>query len=220
MSSKPFLSVAQHSPAASGNLSSIRSVTITAITLLALFPKASIARTFYDAVKNFSIKANPNGPWSYLSAVPLPYKANSIMGVKGLPYWYSNLQGCCENAYVVRNKTGAPADILTIVAPIDHLWFDPQGNANVIVRFQAPKAGVYVFAGDFLGIDTDQVSHPVSISENAVTIFSGTISSYGQSLPYKLKMTLSVGDTIDFICATGARLNDLSTGLAVKISGP
>jgi hypothetical protein len=55
---------------------------------------------------------------------------------------------------------------------------------------------------------------------NGTQVFGGTIASFGQSLPYQLKLTLAVGDTIDFICQTGATLNDLSTGLAVKVSAP
>ena len=199
----------------------IGKIAATMAAMLVLSAQPSVASSYYDAVKNFSIKSNPSGPWSYLSAgLPLSYKANSIQGIKGLPYWYSSRQSCCDNAYVVRNKTGATLDYLTIVSPVDHLWFDPQSNPDVTVRFQAPTSGAYVFLGDFLGIDTDEASHPVQINKNGVEAFSGTIASYGQSLPYRLKVTLSAGDTIDFICQTGATLNDLSTGLAVKVFAP
>jgi hypothetical protein len=195
-------------------------ILLASAALLASSSQTLIARTGYDAVKNYSIRGNPNGPWSYLSGILLPHKANSVQGIKRLLVWYSSLQPCCNNGYVVRNTTGATADVLTIVSPVDHLWFDPQSNPAITVRFQAPKAGLYVFSGDFLGIDTNEVSHSVLIMNNGTQVFGGTIASFGQSLPYQLKLTLAVGDTIDFICQTGATLNDLSTGLAVKVSAP
>ena len=60
----------------------------------------------------------------------------------------------------------------------------------------------------------------MQILDDGRVIFSGTIASFNQSLPFGLTETLKAGDTIDFVVDTGngGVYTDLSTGLAVTIS--
>ncbi len=60
-----------------------------ALALAASMPfiHAARATTTYDLVKDFSIKSNPNGVWTYMDSAPLAYNHKSYEGVSGLENW-------------------------------------------------------------------------------------------------------------------------------------
>ena len=63
-------------------------------------------------------------------------------------------------------------------------------------------------------------SHPVEIDHNGVAVFTGTMSAYGQMIPFKLTLQLAAGDTVDFANDTStSTYGYLSTGLAGTITG-
>jgi len=187
------------------------------IALSAVTPAIGWAKApRWDAVKQFSFRQNPHGAWSYATnALPVkPDKAYCLPGVKG---WFT-YQPIPNALGIVRNYTGATADCATIQAPTDHLWMDPEGGA-VIVTWTAPQSGNFKITGDFLGIDTGENSHPVSITGPSGSLFSGTIASFGQTAPFKVNVMLTAGQQVAFTVANGGTPNNLSTGLKAVITG-
>jgi hypothetical protein len=175
--------------------------------------------TTYNAVNDFSIASNPNGVWSYLvSGAPLSTSGHNYGGGQsGLDYWWS-AQPVPNSEAIFKNVTGSPTQLLTIVLPPGYLGMDPEAASNVDLRFTVPSTGNYSISGNFLGIDTNEQSHPVEILDGGTAIFNGTISSYGQTDPFSLSETLTAGTVIDFENLTGSSFYYLSTGLELNIT--
>jgi trimeric autotransporter adhesin len=182
---------------------------------------AATQTTAYNAVTDFSLSANPNGVWSYLSNGSLLSSAvigsgstagwNTWSDGKTLPNYADIGANVSGNTLIISNSIVMPTNVL--------LQMDPEATSNVTVRFTAPAAGIYSIVGNFLGIDTNQKSHPVDIMHNGVAIFTNTISAFNQIDPFNLTATLSAGDFIDFVNETGSTTyEDLSTGLSVTIT--
>ncbi|HLJ68713.1 MAG TPA: hypothetical protein VKX16_15255 [Chloroflexota bacterium] len=170
----------------------------------------------YDPFKQFSIKHNPSGAWSYVvdgSALTQPIK--TCNGVKRV-YCWTNGQSYPDAAAVEANKTGKTVSFQSIVLPPDYLDMDPENNPNVGFQWAAPKAGTFTVSGNFLGVDTGEVPHSVEILHNGASIYANTISSYGEEDSFDLQVSVEKGDTISFLNETNGP-NALSTGLQAAI---
>lgn len=172
------------------------------------------AGTHWNAVTQFSFRKNPSGPWSY-STNALPLKTDPMYCVAGVKGWFTYMP--IPNAVgIVRNYSGTTATCQTIQAPVDHLWMDPE-NDSATVKWTAPAGGSFKIQGDFLGIDTVSAAHPVMVTGPGGMLFSGTISGFGNSGPFSLKVSLAAGQSIAFTVVHGSGYSYLSTGLKAKI---
>ncbi len=180
-----------------------------------------------DIVKQFSLAGNPHAPWAYQggadlsSEAPLPTKFNAAC-FNQFPHtacWWSG-GGIPTSRSVFKNLSRSSIHWLTIVLPPDHLGMDPE-NGAVSVQWTAPAAGNYRITGNFLGIDTGQHAHPVQITSGAgASLFTQTISAYGQKAPFDFKVTLAKGQAVNFAVLVGPNGDYayLSTGLAGTIT--
>jgi hypothetical protein len=180
----------------------------------------------YDPVKDFSLKSNPNGVWSYgiLSAVTggtfTPFsigKANPQFPLQlswgtgaDIPY------GASDSV----NTSGHSVKLsVTVVPPTDMVNLDGQDLISDL-RFTAPATGVYSLVGIFQR--TDIYANPVSvyIVENGTqTLFSADhLTGYGNQAPFEHldPVHLTAGSTLDFV-ELGYQYNNDSTGLAARI---
>jgi hypothetical protein len=173
----------------------------------------------YNAVTDFSLASNPNGAWSYLvSGTLLGNPTSNNPSFVGLDYWW-NGQAIPNSSIVAWNSTGSTQTYSsTVVLPPNVLLLDVELNANVDVRFTAPATGAYSITGYFLGVDTSERSHSVTILDNGTSIFTGTIASYNQNDPFGLTETLAAGDTIDFESLTPGAFSNLGTGLSATVA--
>jgi MYXO-CTERM domain-containing protein len=196
----------------------LRSAVCLTVAVLAFGCVANAS--IYSAVGDFSIAGNPNGVWSYdYSGVRFSQVGGSVPGFN---YWWDG-QGEPDSSIVGLNVSGSPIPYLPgLTLPTNYLVMDPEGNSDVEVLFTAPTAGSYSITGNFLAIDANEHDHAVGIFDNGNSIFSSTISSYGQSDGFSLNETLNAGDTIGFVVDTGydGIYYNLSTGLAATISSP
>jgi hypothetical protein len=174
--------------------------------------------TVYDAVTGFSKKENPSGPWSYFAGGTLMDHREAQDGDKEIHFWW-NGQAMPDTALIGRNFGSKAWEGATVVIYPDHLDMDPENIADVTVRFTAPLSGSYAFKGNFKGTDKDEASHQVAIAVNGSTVFTGTISNFGELVTFKGRAHLHKGDTIDFISQTNGGEAFLSTGLKVTVSG-
>lgn len=177
---------------------------LCAVFVLLVFAQVLHADTTYDLVTGFSASSNPNGVWSYdYNGSPfLATQGSSSVNGTGLPGWWTG-QAVPNSLVIALNDTGSTVVLSTVSVPTSTLWLDPE-SGSVSVVFTAPSAGTYTIAGDFLGIDSVGNSHPVEVLDDGSIVFSGTISSYGQSDPFDLTETLAAGDTISFYVGTGS----------------
>jgi hypothetical protein len=61
-------------------------------------------------------------------------------------------------------------------------------------------------------------SHPVIVSRNGTTLYTSTVSAYGQEAKFSLTVALPAGDEVGFACQTGSTYTYLSTGLQATIT--
>jgi hypothetical protein len=176
----------------------------------------------YSAFTQFSAKNNPNGTWSYLYGGTLYSGADTskkICGVSGFKGWNTQMSPP-DSATIATDQNGKATCTSnnTVIVPANYIEMDPESYANVDVEWTAPKNGTYTITGKFRGCDTGEASHPVTILYDGVSIYSNTISSYGQKVTFSLSQTVSAGDTISFENETGSTYNNLSTGLQATIT--
>jgi hypothetical protein len=199
----------------------------TLCVAIAALSATAHASTTYDAVRDFSIKANPNGVWSYQDSANLAYAHRKYQGVLGLENWSDDLPRE-QGVMIARNKTGAPVTLNngTLTIPTNYLLLDPEHNTpGAIVTFTAPVAGTYTAKGDFLGLDTDgaRYTHAI-IYYNADDHGSGDLYDQfmhnGKTAKFKVTQAMQAGDTLGFFIERNSKNRPDDIGLAVKITGP
>jgi len=184
--------------------------------VIAAIASASGATQSYDAYKNFTLKNNPNGAWSYLVAGSPLNDPVECENNKKFPCWWNDEQ-LPDSAIVGANKAGQSISYYTIILPPKYLVLDPESLDDVAVQWTAPSAGSVDVTGNFLAVDQDEASHTVAILHNTSTLKSYTISAYGQKEKFHLKVQVKNGDTISFVNYSGGQTDYLSTGLQAKL---
>jgi hypothetical protein len=180
----------------------------------------------WDAVRDFSIAANPNGDWSYgysntLGGPFTPFSHHDANVIQGIERW--GVPPAIDPA-VNRNTTNAAitGPTGTNIFPPDMLLLHPgPAGEYSIVRWTAPAAGTYSITGAFRGLDRGNTTTDDHIRLNSSTsLFSTTINSFDEVKPFSINRTLNAGDTLDFAVGFGdnGAYNNDSTGLAVTIT--
>ena len=209
----------------------LRPAAILGLMILAV-PQARAGLVF-NAVADFSLASNPNGPWSYLSddgsGPQLLTEAVINFATDGADAWFNGLAG--PNAVAtIRNVTDNPISIpVSTVQPVplpaftvlppNLLGMDPESAKSDITRWTAPSAGTWSISGLFQSIVTTDLSHTVEILENSSTVLLAptVVSPLNQTVDFGASVSLAKGDTIDFIVDGMPVFADFSTGLSATI---
>ncbi|MGA3401185.1 MAG: PEP-CTERM sorting domain-containing protein [Acetobacteraceae bacterium] len=196
---------------------------LAAATVIALGLAGHAQAQTFSAVGDFSIANNPNGVWAYRYAIPGPttLTLTSQCSIAGAACWWDGAS-IPDSVAIVKNTTGGTISYADVNQGPNVLAMDPE-SYTAIVQFTAPVAGIYSINGDFTGIATDNNPHPVAIMDDGVSIYSNTVSTYGQDDAFNLTETLAVNDTIDFEVLTGTNgcsYCSLTTGLDASLSVP
>ncbi|HYL62336.1 MAG TPA: hypothetical protein VE077_06910 [Candidatus Methylomirabilis sp.] len=186
-----------------------------------------VAQTYSPAVsfeKGWSTQTNPNGVWSYgyssgfTNPITLYDKAAQI-GVNGpnAQFWLSSLVDVGTSPAAEYN--GGPAyndgnvDFLAneflLVAGIRGQYSD--------LLFTAPVGGEYSIAGDFRGAQHG-VGTVVGLVANGKVVFSFSVTSVGQLVPFGITLNLQAGNTVVFSVGPGS--GNQNTALATIITRP
>jgi hypothetical protein len=194
-----------------------RIVFIAALAGIVAAPARQARAQTYDAFKQYSIRHNPHGAWSYVAAgALLTTKYKQCNGITRDYCWTNGGSGFAVAADEA-NKTGKTIQYLDVVLPPKYLDFDPTGIANVAFQWTAPAAGNVTVSGNFLGVATNEGSHEVAVLHNGAVLVMYTMSAYQQKNTFNLPVTVAAGDTIAFTSFTGNGGGALSTGLQAKI---
>ena len=178
----------------------------------------------YDVVTDFKTNANPNGPWSFYDSNDGRFETfNSTHALNGVKGWRALKNGESGSgfSYVAKNTTGTSVSDGTVVAPVHALAFVPGVNDAIYMTFTAPVSGLYRVKVEITGIQTNEESHPVSVSTNKRLLCVGTIVKYQQLLQCYRTTTLKAGDSI-FVMDNQATsgVSAVGVGLVFNVKGP
>lgn len=103
--------------------------------------------------------------------------------------------------------------------------FHPGANGEYsVVRYTAPSAGQFVLNAAFTGIDTTSDPHgptstDVHILHNGSQLFGAVVNDYQNAHAFSSTLSLSTGDTLDFVVGVGPDGNyyDDTTALAASV---
>jgi hypothetical protein len=217
---------------------SISKALVLVILFVLLMPQALPAQTSsagpastqvqYDAVKDFSITANPNGVWTYgwtssLGSPLTPYTVTDTSSVPGTSFWQARNGDAPELAH---NDTGVLicASTSTWCIPPNDLLLHPGPNGEYsVVRWTAPSSGTIMITGVFEGLDrVGPTSTDVHVLHNSSrSLLRGPINSYRQPLAFSgILLRVAAGDTVDFAVGFGSNGNYYydSTGIRFVVT--
>lgn len=158
------------------------------------------AQTHFDAVKDFSLKANPNGAWTYKAGTTPPVPSAHEHGVPGLESWSNGGSGSSE-ASIVLDQGADPAAIANTgsPAPRGFLVFHGGESGAAVLEFTASNTGTYAIKGDVRGVGSQGMAAArLLIVHAGKTLWSGKVAP-GDDSRIRLGVELAQGDTLDFI---------------------
>jgi hypothetical protein len=201
------------------------------VAALALGASAASA-TSYDIAGSFAALPATTAPFSYGYSNGGVFTAYDVAtsncaGINGLACDYSSTYNNNTLPAVGINTTGANIASGTVVIPTNMLFLHPVGDnsglaaGDTIVRFTAPTSSLYKLSGLFSVLDVSTSGVNVSIigpSGNAILAAYGLGGAWGTSKSFDSSVSLSAGQTLDFVVnSNGSYYND-STGLSGTIA--
>jgi outer membrane protein OmpA-like peptidoglycan-associated protein len=177
----------------------------------------------FSAVGQFSVSANPSGPWSYGSTKTLGGDFTRMAGTDkcgSLECWIASI-GAGGAPWMRINRAGAvPNCSAAGLTPktVLHMHPGPNGEFSV-VRWTAPADHLVSITGSFVGLDNPTTTDVHVLAKN-VAVFDGDINRRGKTVPFQISREVKAGDTIDFLVGYGSNKNYStdSTGLSATIS--
>jgi hypothetical protein len=189
-------------------------------------PNKAGADVVYSAAGDFSATNNSTSTtWQYgyaTLASPNTFILSTSNGTSAnMNWWVNNFLVTTPSIIYNPTQTAYSNGTYTIQSGQLALHPGPSGE-RAIVRFKAPTTGTYAMNASFSGIDSHPTTTDVQILKNGVSIYSGSINSYGGTASSSQNVALAAGDTLDFAVGWGANGNhgwDM-TGLSATLSVP
>jgi hypothetical protein len=186
-----------------------------------------VAQTYNPAVsfeKAWTTQSNPSDVWSYgySSGFTKPitlYDKTAQNGINGpnAQYWLSSSANTGTSPAAEYNNGPAIDD-----GNIDFLAHEfllvpgIRGQCSDLV-FTAPAGGEYSIAGKFRGAQYG-IGTVVGIVANGKVVFSSSVTSVGQLVPFNMTLSLQAGSTVIFSAGPGSGTQN--TGLSATITRP
>src|SRR6185503_13488625 len=168
----------------------------------------------HNLARDFSVSSNPNGVWSYgyVPAIGGPFTRMTVPRTNEMPVvpiWSWSFDGFSspDVHYNASSSNVFFAD--GGVFPPKTLWVSPghesSPNAFGVMRFTAPVAGSYRIETSARSyIDQFSGDSEFHVARNGVALFTRFLPTGAQSTGYTNTLSLSVGDTVDFVVGRGA----------------
>jgi hypothetical protein len=162
----------------------------------------------YDAARDFSIKNNPSGVWSYGYKETLgdTFKRFDLVSNRGGPlsFWIFNNQ--VIEPSVVKNFSSVPTKACPncdFTVDPGQLVFHPGGAGELsIVRWTCPISGPYEATASFLGVGHVSTV-TIHLFANGQEIFGSNLMTNGQSSTFSKQLFLVEGDVLDAAVGAG-----------------
>jgi hypothetical protein len=187
-------------------------------------PEAETYNPATSFERGWTTRSNPDGAWSYgysggfAKPITLYDKTvqNGING-KNAQYWLSSLVDTGTSPAAEYNNGPAYndgnidflANEFLLVAGIRSQYSD--------LIFTAPVGGEYSIAGNFRGAQYG-VGTVVAIVASGKVVFSSSVTSVGQLVPFNMTLSLQAGTTVIFSAGPGSGTQN--TGLSATITRP
>jgi len=175
----------------------------TVLTILVPISELAAA-PIYDVATDFSISANPSGPWSYgmtstLGSTFTAYAATS--NVNGIDFWQAT-SGSNTTPNVGHNATANTITFAsTTFAPGQVSLHPGPANEYSVIRFVAPLSGSYGLSTTFNMRSNSPFatnSTDVHVRLNGSSLFSGTVTGFNDSEVFSSLLNLAANDILDF----------------------
>jgi hypothetical protein len=197
----------------------------------------------FDLGRDFSLAANPNGPWRYGytsgSALVAASFQMDTFAVDALPVGFWHPSGAQDGyyPYVAANRAAVTSTDPTgswAVRPDEVAMEGSASGQYSVVQLVVPAAGTYQLAADFAGVHTRLSTTDVHVLRGEVALFDAVIDGYGgdpafravtgasPTASYHATLDLGAGDVLTFavgVGANGTNAND-TTGLVVRLGAP
>jgi hypothetical protein len=203
-----------------------QSARLLAILFVFGFAAGCWAQSSYNAAADFeagyTAQTNPNGVWSYgyssgfTDRITL-YDQTAQNGVNGpnAQNWLSSSVDIGNSPAAEYNNGSAYNDGNVDFLANEFLLVSGIGGQYSDLVFTAPAAGVYLVEASFRGAQYG-VGTVVGIVANGKVLFSSSVTSVGQTVPFHTKVKLKAGGRLVFSVGPGGGLQN--TGLAATIS--
>jgi hypothetical protein len=180
----------------------------------------------YDAAADFeagwTAKTNPNGVWSYGYSsgfgAPLTLYTQTVQnGINGpnAQYWLSPSVNIGDSPSAEFNNGPAFDDGNVNFLANQFILVAGIGGQYSDLVFTAPTSGMYSIASSFRG-NQHGIGTVVGVLGNGTVLFSSSVTSVGQLVPFTSVLSLNAGDTVVFSVGPGGGLQN--TGLAATIT--
>jgi hypothetical protein len=170
---------------------------------------------------------NPNGDWSYGysstfgGAVTL-YDARVIGSDSSNElFWVSSSQNCCVASPAVGINNGPAFDDGNVALGANQLDLVSSVYQNLVTDlvFTAPSSGTYAIDGAFTGSQRG-IGVSVEVLVNNSPIFSSTVTSFGEVVPFSADVYLAAGNTVEFEVLQGEGLQNTGFDVSLTTSVP
>lgn len=178
------------------------------------FPVTAAAAETFDAARQFSLAANPNGAWSYLTAAdavaapaPLSNKNTGALEPRAgaVSYWNTGA-GSWEGYHgVFANLTGAPVTVSAglVLEPGALVMHPSSRGAHAVLRFTAAVAGDYAIDAAFTAIDAQARRTNVLVRAAGAELHRKDLQGAGASTAYRGSVRLAAGQTVELLVGNG-----------------
>jgi hypothetical protein len=194
--------------------------------MLGMAPATASPIMMYDAAAEFepgwNAQTNSNGVWSYgwspASGGPITLYTQTVQnGINGpnAQYWLSPSVDIRNSPAAEFNNGPAFDDTNVNFLANEFILVSGIGGQTSDLIFTAPASGVYSIVGSFRG-SQHRISTIVGVVGNGNVLFSSTVTSVGQIVPFSTEVTLNAGNTVVFSVGAGDGLQN--TGLATTVT--
>jgi hypothetical protein len=209
---------------------SVAATGLLVLIAVAAYSQPSLATTYNPATTfeaGWVSGSNPNGVWSYgySSSLggPVTLYTAQVPGADSpsqQQMWIAPSVNCCVASPSVGfnngpafndNNVAQAADQIDIVSAVANV--NPGFITDLV--FTAPVSGNYSLTSSFIG-DQYGVGVGVDVLEDSSVLFSSSVTSFGQVVPFNTILTLAAGNTVTFAVVQGS--GSQNTGLDVSLT--
>jgi hypothetical protein len=169
--------------------------------------------------------SNPNGVWTYGYSSTLGGAVTLYTGrVPGADspnqqMWIAPAVNCCVASPSVGFNNGPAFDDGNVAQAANQIDMVSSVFQNLVTNliFTAPLSGTYSLTSSFIG-DQRGIGVGVDVLHNSTVLFSSSVNSFGQVVPFNTSFFLATGDTVTFAVTQGSGTQN--TGFNANLTIP
>jgi DNA-binding winged helix-turn-helix (wHTH) protein len=176
----------------------------------------------FDALRDFSLKTNPQSPWKYGQV-----RDATGIGFRHFPYAYAGEAtdgwnqgtGVPDHGVIGRVKKAKPLELPSRVYPPDAIWMST-GSQFTVLRWVAPADGTYSVHGRIRVADTVGRPCRVKLVHNTLHVLleRRNFAGFGSTIPVDIpELPLTQGSALDLIFGPEIGVDYLSLDVQLTV---